>query len=596
MLSFPPNSVSSPAATLALTGRPPDPLSVQPSPPSPSIQGASPPAQQSYKSALAGAPTPSSPKGNQWVFIGEHDLEAGSFQGEPELKVSAQLKERLCIPWKRTLVVRLLGRSVSYQYLCSQLRWKWRPSGTMDVMDLNNSTFLVNFNNEHDYLHALTGGPWVILDHYLIVHQWSPNFRTSEKIHRSVVAWVQLPELPVHFYHREVLFALGNLLGRTVKLDYHTEHLERGKFARIDVELDMSKPLQTRIRLDGFWQQVVYENLPEVCFECGRIGHSEQACPKNLHVPATVLPSSTSVQLSSPENSPTEPPTGYGPWMQVVRKSRNHTRKASVNQATTPASTTGKGDGLGKSATKASQNKMNGKGNGVEPRTRKGKEEQKGEEIKGNNSLNKGKAALDNGSVVKETKKPSHSQVWRVVGPSPSETKDGLSADAMVMDQQVISEEHGNQPKRTLNEGPAQEPQSAPISVNPSNAHSCSSQPTEVPIESVSVRRHYSKWPRRTKSSQMNKNSTQLRVMKKGQGPTSASSHGIRTKQKKKVSLPRQAVEELVSQTKKLSAEEGKDGRTEKDDDLMTETATNLADNQMETPVANSTPIPEGTC
>ncbi|CAI0401628.1 unnamed protein product [Linum tenue] len=119
-------------------------------------------------------------------------------------------------------------------------------------MDLNNETFLVTFSSDQDYLHALTGGPREILDHYLVVHPWSPNFRESDKTHRSVTEWVQLPELPVHFYHREVLFALGNLIGRTVKLDYHTENLERGKFARIVIELDMTKPLLTRIRLDGF--------------------------------------------------------------------------------------------------------------------------------------------------------------------------------------------------------------------------------------------------------------------------------------------------------------------------------------------------------
>ncbi|CAI0551224.1 unnamed protein product [Linum tenue] len=202
----------------------------------------------------------------------------------------------------------------------------------MEILDLNNSTFLVNFSEEKDYLNALTGGPWVILDHYLVVHQWSHTFRTSDKPHRSVVAWVQLPELPIHFYHREVLFALGNLLGRTVKLDYHTEHMERGKFARIAVELDMNKPLKTRIRLDGFWQQVVYENLPEICFECGHIGHTESTCPTLIRPPTAEPQIQLINQESPPENSSAEPPAGYGPWMQVERKSRKQTRKGPNNQ------------------------------------------------------------------------------------------------------------------------------------------------------------------------------------------------------------------------------------------------------------------------
>ncbi|CAL1413661.1 unnamed protein product [Linum trigynum] len=331
MLSIPVNSGNSPAADLALTGRPPNPSGLQSTLPAGTVPGSQGSTPLSYKTGLVGSPTKSTPATHQWTFIGAHDMEVGSYQGEPELKISAQLRERLCIPWKRTLVVRLLGRSISYQYLSSHIRWKWKPSGTVDILDLNNATFLVNFSNEHDYLHALTGGPWVILDHYLVVHQWSPAFRTSDKPHRSVVAWVQLPELPIHFYHREVLFTMGNLLDRTVKLDYHTEKLERGKFARITVELDMTKPLKSRIHLDGFWQQVVYENIPEICFECGRIGHSETSCPK-LHHPAAAHRSTVSdLQLALPESAPVEPPAGYGPWMQVVRKSRHQTRKAPIN-------------------------------------------------------------------------------------------------------------------------------------------------------------------------------------------------------------------------------------------------------------------------
>ncbi|CAI0430402.1 unnamed protein product, partial [Linum tenue] len=129
----------------------------------------------------------------------------------------------------------------------------------------------------------------------------------------SVVAWIQLPELPVHFYHREILFSLGNLIGRTIKLDYHTEHRQRGKFARIAVELDMTKPLPTRIWLDDFWQVILYENLPTICYECGRIGHQEEACPQNgnKHQSSNLCLQESSPQDHSSANSQ-EPPVGFG--------------------------------------------------------------------------------------------------------------------------------------------------------------------------------------------------------------------------------------------------------------------------------------------
>ncbi|CAL1377329.1 unnamed protein product [Linum trigynum] len=65
-----------------------------------------------------------------------------------------------------------------------------------------------------------------------------------------MIVWVRLPALKVHFYHHEALTSLGNLIGRTIKLNYHTINQQRRKFTRLAVEIDMTKPLVPRIFLD----------------------------------------------------------------------------------------------------------------------------------------------------------------------------------------------------------------------------------------------------------------------------------------------------------------------------------------------------------
>ncbi|CAL1381755.1 unnamed protein product [Linum trigynum] len=132
----------------------------------------------------------------------------------------------------------------------------------MEVKDLDHDCFLVNLDNEQDYYRALTDGPWVIYDHYLVVQQWSPRFKASDPLPKTMIVWVQLPALKIHFYHREILTSLGNLIGRTIKLDYHTLTQQRAKFARLAVEVDLTKHLVPRIWLDDEWQKVEYENLP----------------------------------------------------------------------------------------------------------------------------------------------------------------------------------------------------------------------------------------------------------------------------------------------------------------------------------------------
>ncbi|CAI0601457.1 unnamed protein product [Linum tenue] len=141
-----------------------------------------------------------------------------------------------------------------------------------------------------------------------------------------MVVWVQFPAFPVHFYHQEILFSLGNMIGRAIKLDFHTQHQQRVKFARMAVELDLSKPLVSRIRLDGKWQYIEYENLPKVCFECGKVGHTAATCPS---LQEAMLSITVGAIANSPEKSSEASPedkAGFGPWMQVTRRSRRENR------------------------------------------------------------------------------------------------------------------------------------------------------------------------------------------------------------------------------------------------------------------------------
>ncbi|CAN1324628.1 hypothetical protein LINPERPRIM_LOCUS33174 [Linum perenne] len=108
-----------------------------------------------------------------------------------------------------------------------------------------------------------------------------------------MVVWVRFPHLPIHYYHAQVLTSLGNLIGKTVKIDFNTQQAERGKFARIAIEIDLNEAIPPVVLLDGDIQKVEYENLPTLCFGCGRVGHDSKACPRNSAVPPATAAIST---------------------------------------------------------------------------------------------------------------------------------------------------------------------------------------------------------------------------------------------------------------------------------------------------------------
>lgn len=61
-----------------------------------------------------------------------------------------------------------------------------------------------------------------------------------------------------------------------------TQKLLRPSVAQVCVEINLQKPLPRRIWIgqgeEGFWQSVVYEDLPPYCAACEKIGHSVGDC------------------------------------------------------------------------------------------------------------------------------------------------------------------------------------------------------------------------------------------------------------------------------------------------------------------------------
>ncbi|CAN0925860.1 hypothetical protein LINGRAHAP2_LOCUS34987 [Linum grandiflorum] len=197
----------------------------------------------------------------------------------------------------------------------------WRPEGKLRMVDLDNDVFLAFFDLPQDYNSALLGGPWMILDHYLVVHSWDPSFRITPDLPPKMVVWVRFPKLPYQYYQRDIFVGLGNLIGRFICIDTPTLKSARGKFARIPVEMNVAEPVATGVLLDGVWQEVEYENLPSFCFECGLLGHEVSCCPRldslvvspDLRVAGAPLP----VQ-SAGEEEPSR--SEFGPWLTVQRK------------------------------------------------------------------------------------------------------------------------------------------------------------------------------------------------------------------------------------------------------------------------------------
>ena len=215
------------------------------------------------------------------IFLNSMDWE------EPEVEVpkgdnvvlfSNEKLHALRKPWSLTLMGKCLGISVRPSFMTQRIRVLWKPRGTVEVIDLGKGVFLFRFSLQDDYERALFGGPWYVLDHYLMINRWKPNFRPTEDQFDKLAIWVHFPELPVEYYDKEALHSIASKVGKPIRVDYATNNLSRARYARVCVEISLEKPILTRVWVMNHWQPILYENLHTLCFHCGRVGHQKANC------------------------------------------------------------------------------------------------------------------------------------------------------------------------------------------------------------------------------------------------------------------------------------------------------------------------------
>lgn len=143
--------------------------------------------------------------------------------------------------------------------------------------------FIVTFLETEERDNILNEGPWFWGSAGLFVTPWFSGFDANTMVVSRMPVWVRLHNLPLHFWHFKSLTAIGNSLGRMLKID--TDRHLKGifTFARICVEVDLSKGLPESIFLtfnNIQWKQSLdYENTAFRCRGCQQTGHLLKACP-----------------------------------------------------------------------------------------------------------------------------------------------------------------------------------------------------------------------------------------------------------------------------------------------------------------------------
>lgn len=116
----------------------------------------------------------------------------------------------------------------------------------------------------------------------LMIKPWHFDFNPVSETFNKFPIWVRFPNLPLHLWHDSLLEEGGDALGDFLMVDDESSGILHSTYARILVEINVSKGLPAEVLLKsskGSWvQSLDYEGIPFRCRRCFNTGHSAAHC------------------------------------------------------------------------------------------------------------------------------------------------------------------------------------------------------------------------------------------------------------------------------------------------------------------------------
>ena len=230
----------------------------------------------------------------------------------------------------------LSERPAKKEYVKKTLGNIWCPLSGIECKEMGKNRFLFTFQEESTQKKAVEDGPWMYQKNVIVMEKFVPNKTIDEYEFKTIPIWVRAFGIPMGAMSKETGDLIGDRIGETLDVDLDDTGDASGEYMRIKVRIDINNPIARYTELiierdeeedqemAGDTSEVKtitfkYEYLPDFCYSCGLIGHTEMCCPTRTRregarnfgpwLRAVILRPSSSEEKSHGSNE------GEGFWM-----------------------------------------------------------------------------------------------------------------------------------------------------------------------------------------------------------------------------------------------------------------------------------------
>lgn len=183
--------------------------------------------------------------------------------GEIVVQLEKKEVERETEKWKCALIVYAIGDCPGYNAMTRFVAQNWNIAEPCIYMH-EQGYFVVKFQSMEDTQEILLAVLYSINYRPLILKQWSAEFGFSKEFPTDIPLSVKLPHLPLNCLGPNTLSRISSTIGTPMFADECTTKQTRVSFARMLLEVNVTKPLPDKITVKDpkdiiFTQSVIYE-------------------------------------------------------------------------------------------------------------------------------------------------------------------------------------------------------------------------------------------------------------------------------------------------------------------------------------------------